>query len=256
MSNRASWIALAVVAGLQLFAAPALAGASENSFKGIELGMSLDRFMQTEFPDRHRLLAGHTTIPRSFRAQCGPARGKTRECWFEAWGGLAPTCKKDMPAIIEHLRMAHKAASKYLDKGPFTEEGARQQAYEMCYMRIDVGYGGSSPSYAGDIRYLFFANRLMRIDINIKPAEVDRLVPQLVGAYGEPAANDEAVLQNSFGATFNNQIIQWDNGQTTVLVKRYDGRTDTGHFSYTHKATAGRYQADKVEANSDAAKDF
>lgn len=254
MSSRNCLIAAAFVVGFQISTLPALGGTLGNSFKGVELGMSLDRFMQTEFPDRRRPPAGKTEIPRSYRTKCDQDNGTLRRCWFEAWGQpAAPVCNKDMDGIIAHLRMTHRATSQ---EGPFTEAGANQWANERCHRRIDVGYGGSAPSFGSNVTYLFFNNRLMMIQIEISPDEVDQLIPKLIEAYGKPTATSEPLVQNAFGASFKNQIVGWANDEILVIVKRYDGRADRGFFSYTHKATSAQFNAQKAEANSSAAKDF
>ncbi len=249
------WTGCTIIVGLALLHATASHGAGKRfAFKGVTLGMSIGEFRDLAFPDAGRPPAGGKFVPRVYRTSCGPPMDRIERCWFEAWNeSYPPVCKLDADGIERHVRKVNRTIRRWTNTN---KELTVEDVDNMCFARIDVGYGGRPPEFGSDISYRFHGGRLMEIDIRVRPGDVDLLYPKLVIAYGPPTMKSMPVESNRLGAKFQNLVAEWRSDEDVIILKRYDGHTDIGQFTFIHRPTVAQYQSGTARATRDAAKDF
>ena len=230
----------------------ATANADDNrhTFKGATLGMSIEAFRAMAFPDVGKKPGYGKFVPKVFRVQCAPASELLTNCWFEAWSvERAPVCEMDAKELKAHVKRLNRSAyRKVLVK--------ISDFQKTCFRRIDVGYAGYSPSYDSDITYYFHGGRLMEIDIGVRPGDVNLLYPKLVIAYGSPTHESKPVASNRFGAKFQNFVAEWRGDEDMIILKRYNGKTNIGQFTFLHRPTVAQYRVSKARVTQSAVKDF
>jgi len=247
------WKSWLLALGFGLLHTPAVLSAEKQfAFKGVSLGMLIEEFRSLDFPDAGRPLFGGKSAPKAYRTSCEPIMDRIQKCWFEAWNETyPPVCGLSDDGIEQHIRKVNRTIRRPANE-QLTTEGIRN----MCFDRIDVGYGGRAPEFDSDITYYFHGGRLLEINIHVRPGDVDLLHPKLIIAYGPPTTESMPIEGNSFGATFQNLVVEWYGDESSIILKRYNGHTDIGQFVFVHRPTTALYEAGTVQATLDAAKDF
>lgn len=101
----------------------------------------------------------------------------------------------------------------------------------------------------------YYSGKLETISIAFDEKYFSQVAPALSEKYGQGTVRLEA-LQNRMGATFENRILSWRRGQTTLEAKRYSGKLDTSSVMYRSDFALQEFARRRKTSVKDTSKDL
>lgn len=84
-------------------------------------------------------------------------------------------------------------------------------------------------SYAGvraDISLMFYEDKLSMAHAKFNPSSFASVVSAIREKFGAPSSTKAEAITNRMGASFENQILEWNRSSTTIRVEKYTTSVD------------------------------
>ncbi|MHB1186502.1 hypothetical protein [Thiobacillus sp.] len=78
----------------------------------------------------------------------------------------------------------------------------------------------------------YFGDTLKSIAVSVSPKNYIQIVDALREKYGKPQKEEKELLQTKSGATFENTILTWQSGPSTLMIRKYFGRIDSSVLKF------------------------
>ena len=117
---------------------------------------------------------------------------------------------KDMP---EEKKIIGDKQCVYVKPGPYSQLNPKIGTFGAAAVNSII------MNYVGDT--------LKAMLVSVSPDDFTQIVDALKAKYGKPE-----ILQSKGGATYENTILTWRRGASTLTARKYFGRVDTSLFKF------------------------
>ena len=85
------------------------------------------------------------------------------------------------------------------------------------------------------ISFNFFNDLLSFINIKVEERYFSQIRDAFIEKYGKPTSEENSVIQNRAGASFDNSVLQWENSVSFIKLEKRSGQVDSSYISFRSK---------------------
>lgn len=121
------------------------------------------------------------------------------------------------------------------------------------------GREDATMTYAGETAKGFYAkfdeDKLVSVEVRIRPESFDRVLAGLTGKFGKPKLQ-RSVVQNRMGAKFEQVTASWSRKDGLILASKYTDEVTSGVIHLVSPGLARQALANEAAANRKAKSDL
>ena len=121
------------------------------------------------------------------------------------------------------------------------------------------GREDATMTYAGETAKGFYAkfdeDKLVSVEVRIRPESFDRVLVGLTGKFGKPKLH-RSVVQNRMGVKFDQVSASWSRKDGLILARRYAEDVSSGVIHLVSPGLAKQIQTNEAAANNKAKSDL